>query len=159
LARVGACMSVIGHVAVNVFKESVRDKILYSIAVFAVLLISASYLLGQLTAGQDLKIIKDLGLASISIFGLLIAIFIGVGLVWKEVEKRSIYTLLSKPMSRSQFLIGKYVGLVLTLIINVGVMTIAYYAVLGYLSMTADPELRASWLTPAVDPAILKAIA
>jgi Cu-processing system permease protein len=151
-------MSVVPHVAVNVFKESVRDKILYSIAVFAVLLISASYLIGQLTAGQDLKIIKDLGLASISIFGLLIAVFIGIGLVWKEVEKRSIYTLLSKPMSRGQFLLGKYFGLVLTLLINVGVMTAAYYAVLGYLALTADPEVRASWLTPAVDPAMLKAI-
>ena len=74
-------MRVIRHVAVNVFKESVRDKILYNLVVFAVLLISASYLIGELTAGQDVKIIKDLGLASISVFGLLIAIFIGIGLV------------------------------------------------------------------------------
>ncbi len=86
-------MRVIRHVAVNVFKESVRDKVLYNLVVFAVLLIGVSYLLGQLTAGQDVKIIKDLGLAAISIFGLLIAVFIGIGLVWKEVERRSIYTL------------------------------------------------------------------
>jgi len=76
-------MRVIGLVAVNVFKESVRDKVLYSIIAFAVLLIASSLLIGDLTAGQDIKIIKDLGLASISIFGLLIAIFIGIGLVWK----------------------------------------------------------------------------
>jgi Cu-processing system permease protein len=148
----------IRHIAVNVFKESVRDKILYSIVVFAVILISTSYLVGQLTAGQDMKIIKDLGLASISIFGLLIAVFMGIGLVWKEVEKRSIYTLLSKPISRGQFVFGKYSGLALTLLINVGVMTIAYYAVLGYLSWAADPEIRASWEAPAMDPAMLKAI-
>ena len=152
-------MRVIRHVAVNVFKESVRDKVLYTIVVFAVLLISTSYLVGQRTAGQDMKIIKDLGLASISIFGLLIAIFIGIGLVWKEVEKRSIYTLLSKPMRRAEFILGKYSGLVLTLFINVGVMTIAFYGVLTFLSWTADPEVRTSWLSPAADPAMLKAIA
>src|SRR4026207_628335 len=109
-------MKAVGHVAVNVFKESVRDKVLYNLVVFAVLLMSASYLIGELTAGQDVKIIKDLGLASISVFGLLIAVFIGIGLVWKEVEKRSIYTLLSKPIRRSEFVLGKYCGLALTLL-------------------------------------------
>ena len=152
-------MRVIGHVAVNVFKESVRDKVLYNLVVFAVLLMSSSYLIGELTAGQDVKIIKDLGLASISVFGLLIAVFIGIGLVWKEVEKRSIYTLLSKPIRRQEFLLGKYFGLVLTLFINVAVMTIAYYAVLAYMQAISPPNLRASWPAPATDPALLKAIA
>src|SRR3954465_10236976 len=101
-------MRAVRFVAVSVFKESVRDKVLYNLVVFAVLLISISYLLGQLTAGQDIKIIKDLGLAAISTFGLLIAVFIGIGLVWKEVEKRSIYSLLSKPLRRSEFVLGKY---------------------------------------------------
>src|SRR5207244_568034 len=145
--------------AVNVFKESVRDKILYNLVVFAVLLISASYLIGELTAGQDVKIIKDLGLASISAFGLLIAVFIGIGLVWKEVEKRSIYTLLPKPMTRQQFLLGKYSGLVLTLIINVAVMTVAFYAVLAYMEVTSPVNIRASWPAPATDLEMLKAIA
>jgi ABC-type transport system involved in multi-copper enzyme maturation permease subunit len=151
-------MRAVGHVAVNVFKESVRDKVLYNLVAFAVLLISTSYLLGQLTAGQDVKIIKDLGLASISIFGLLIAVFIGIGLVWKEVEKRSVYTLLSKPLRRGEFVLGKYCGLVLTLVINVAVMTVAFYAVLAYMDWVASPAIRASWLTPATDPAMLKAI-
>ena len=151
-------MRVIRHVAVNVFKESVRDKVLYNLVVFAVLLISMSYLIGQLTAGQDMKIIKDLGLASISIFGLLIAIFIGIGLVWKEVERRSIYALLSKPMRRSELVLGKYCGLVLTLLINIAVMTIAFYALLAYINWVIDPEIRLSWPAPAVDPAMLKAI-
>ena len=79
-------------IAVNVFRESVRDKVLYNLVLFAVLLIGASYLLGQLTAGQDVKIIKDLGLAAMSLFGLFIAVFIGIGLVSKEVERRSIYS-------------------------------------------------------------------
>jgi ABC-type transport system involved in multi-copper enzyme maturation permease subunit len=152
-------MKVVGLVAVNVFKESVRDKVLYSIIAFAVLLIASSLLIGDLTAGQDVKIIKDLGLASISIFGLLIAIFIGIGLVWKEVEKRSIYALLPKPMRRQDFLLGKYCGLVLTLVINIAVMTAAFYVVLAIMQTVAPPNVRASWPAPATDPAMLKAIA
>jgi ABC-type transport system involved in multi-copper enzyme maturation permease subunit len=152
-------MRTIGLVAVNVFKESVRDKILYSIVIFAVLLIGTSYLIGQLTAGQDMKIIKDLGLASISIFGLAMAVFVGIGLVWKEVEKRSVYALLSKPIRRGQFVIGKYCGLVLTLLINVAVMTLAFYAVLAFIAWRASPDARASWPVPALDPAMLKAVA
>ena len=151
-------MSAIRHVAVNVFKESVRDKVLYSLVVFAVLLIGASYLIGQLTAGQDVKIIKDLGLASISIFGLLIAIFIGIGLVWKEVERRSIYSLLAKPLTRRDFVLGKYLGLVFTLGVNVVVMTGAFYAVLAVMAWVTPPEIRAGWPAPAADPAMLKAV-
>ena len=151
-------MRAIGYVAVNVFKESVRDKVLYNLVVFAVLLISISYLLGQLTAGQDIKIIKDLGLAAIATFGLLIAVFIGIGLVWKEVEKRSIYSLLSKPLRRSEFVLGKYAGLVLTLLVNVSVMTVAFYAVLAYMGWMEDPQVRQLWPASAADPALLKAV-
>src|SRR6188508_1847596 len=142
-------MKVIAHVAVNVFKESVRDKVLYNLVVFAVLLMSASYLIGELTAGQDVKIIKDLGLAAISIFGLLIAVFIGVGLVWKEVEKRSIYSLLAKPITRAEFLLGKYLGLALTLIVNVAVMTAAFYAVLAVMQWVTPVALVKAWAAPA----------
>jgi ABC-type transport system involved in multi-copper enzyme maturation permease subunit len=145
-------------IAVHVFKESVRDRVLYNLVFFAVLLISSSYLLGQLTAGQDVKIIKDLGLAATAVFGLFIAIFIGIGLVSKEVERRSIYALLSKPISRPQFIIGKYAGLVLTLAVNVTVMTIAIYAVLAYMNWAATPEMRASWDAPGLDPRMLKAV-
>ena len=95
-------MRAIGAIAINVFRESVRDKVLYNLVLFAILLIGASYLIGQLTAGQDVKIIKDLGLAATSLFGLFIAVFIGIGLVSKEVERRSIYSLLAKPIHRHQ---------------------------------------------------------
>ena len=101
-------MSAIAAIAVNVFRESVRDKVLYNLVAFAILLIGASYLIGQLTAGQDVKIIKDLGLGATSMFGVFIAVFIGIGLVSKEVERRSIYSLLSKPIHRHQLVIGKY---------------------------------------------------
>ena len=151
-------MHVVRHIAVNVFRESVRDRVPYNLVLFAILLIGASYLLGQLTAGQDVKIIKDLGLAATSVFGLFIAIFIGIGLVSKEVERRSIYALLAKPISRPQLVLGKYAGLVLTLALNVAVMTIALYLVLAVMNWNATPEMRASWEAPAVDPRLLKAL-
>jgi ABC-type transport system involved in multi-copper enzyme maturation permease subunit len=146
----------VASVAVNVFRESVRDKVLYNLVLFALLLISASYLIGQLTAGQDLKIIKDLGLAASAIFGLFIAVFIGVGLVYKEVERRSIYNLLVKPLKRYQFILGKFCGLSLTLFVNLAVMAVALYAVLAYMAYTTEPPVRAAWEAPALDPALLK---
>jgi ABC-type transport system involved in multi-copper enzyme maturation permease subunit len=140
-------MTAVAAIALNVFRESVRDKVLYNLVLFAVLLIGASYLLGQLTAGQDIKIIKDLGLAATAMFGLFIAVFIGIGLVSKEVERRSVYSLLSKPIRRSQLILGKYCGLALTLAVNVAMMAGALYAVLAFMA----------WDT--LDLALLKAIA
>ena len=151
-------MRAISTVAINVFRESVRDRVPYNLVLFSVLLIASSYLLGQLTAGQDVKIVKDLGLAAISVFGLFIAIFIGIGLVSKEVERRSIYALLSKPVSRPQFIAGKYLGLVLTLAVNITVMVVALYIVLGYLSWQETAEYKAVWDAPGPDPAMLKAV-
>lgn len=151
-------MRAIRTVAINVFRESVRDRVPYNLVLFAVLLIGSSYLIGQLTAGQDVKIIKDLGLAATSVFGLFIAIFIGIGLVSKEVERRSIYALLSKPVSRAQFIAGKYAGLVLTLAVNVTVMAAALYIILAYMVWSEPPTIRAGWDAPGTDPALLKAI-
>ena len=152
-------IGVIRTIAVSVFRESVRDKVLYNLVFFAVLLIAVSYLLSQLTAGQDMKVIKDLGLAAMSLFGLFIAVFIGIGLVSKEVEKRSIYALLAKPIRRQEFVVGKYLGLVLTLFVNLAIMAVAYYAVLGAVAWIDGAWFRPHWEAPAVDPALLKAIA
>lgn len=151
-------MQAVRHVALNVFKESVRDRVLYSLVAFASLLIGVSYLIGQLTAGQDIKIIKDLGLAAIATFGLLIAIFIGIGLVWKEVERKSIYSLLAKPVRRHEFIVGKFAGLALTLLVNVATMTAVFYAVLAYLNTQFPENVRAVWPAPAVDPGMLRAV-
>jgi ABC-type transport system involved in multi-copper enzyme maturation permease subunit len=148
----------IAWIAVNVFRESVRDKVLYNLVFFAILLMAASYLISQLTAGQDVKIIKDLGLAATSIFGLFIAVFIGIQLVSKEVERRSIYGLLSKPIERYQLVLGKYAGLVLTLGVNLSVMAVALYTVLAYMAWMIGPEAAQAWERPALDPDILKAL-
>jgi Cu-processing system permease protein len=151
-------IATIARIAVNVFRESVRDKVLYNLVFFALLLIAASVLVGQLTAGQEVKIIKDLGLAATSIFGLFIAVFIGIGLVSKEVERRSIYALLSKPTTRTEFVLGKYAGLVVTLAVNLAVMAVALFAVLAWMDWTTPEAARRAWEAPALDPRLLVAV-
>jgi Cu-processing system permease protein len=152
-------MNTIRPVAIAVFRESVRDRVFYNLVLFALLLVAASVLLGQLTAGQDVKIIKDLGLAATSLFGLFIAVFVGINLVSKEVDRRSVYPLFAKPIRRSEFIIGKYAGLLLTLLVNMAVMTAAIYAVLFFLSRGVPAAVQSAWGAPAMDPALLKAIA
>jgi Cu-processing system permease protein len=147
---------VLPAIALNVFRESVRDRVFYNLLLFAVLLVGASVLVGQMTAGQDVKIIKDLGLAATSLFGLFIAVFVGIGLVWKEVERRSVYSLIAKPVRRHELVLGKYVGLAFTLLVNIAVMAVVLYLLLAYMHWTAPPNLRAAWEAPATDPALLK---
>jgi Cu-processing system permease protein len=151
-------MRAIGLVALHVFRDSVRDKVLYSIVAFAVILMVMSYLIGQLTAGEDLKIIKDLGLAAMSLMGLFIAVFIGIGLIAREIDRRSIYAVLAKPVRRHELLLGKYVGLVGTLFVNLAVMAAAYYLVLAYIgSRLSEAALRAA-SAPPMDPRLLLAV-
>jgi ABC-type transport system involved in multi-copper enzyme maturation permease subunit len=146
-------------VAGGVFRDSIRERVAYGLVFFALMLMAASFLLAQITAGQDVKIIKDLGLAASSAIGLFIAVFFGIGLVTKEVERRSIYSLLSKPVTRAQFIVGKYLGLALTLLINLTVMVVAFYLVLAYLDATTVGSTKLAWEAPALDPQMLKAFA
>ncbi|MEO7189641.1 MAG: ABC transporter permease [Vicinamibacterales bacterium] len=148
----------IGLVAWHVFKESVRDRVLYGIAGFALSLVAATLLIGQITAGEDVKIIKDFGLATIEVAGMLMTIFIGVGLVAREIERRSIFSLLAKPLPRWEFIVGKYLGLVLTIAVNVAAMGVALYLMLGYLDWRALAVERRAWDAPATDPRLLIAM-
>jgi ABC-2 type transport system ATP-binding protein len=122
----------IATIALHNFKESVRDKVLYNLIVFALLLIGAAILFGSISVGIERIILVNLGLSSISIFGLLMAIFIGIGLVAKEIDKRSVHTILSKPVRRAEFIVGKYFGLVLTLVVNTTIMTAGFYLALAW---------------------------
>ena len=117
-------------IALNTFKETIRDKILYNLLIFALLMIGSSVLLERLTLGERTKITIDLGLASISLFGALIAIFIGIGLVYKEIERKTIYTIVSKPIARYKFILGKFFGLLLTLLVNVAIMSVGFIIIL-----------------------------
>ncbi len=134
-------MNRVVYIALNTYRETVRDKVLYNLLLFALILIGSSYILGQISVYQEVKIIKDLGLAAIAVFGTVIAIFIGIGLVSKEIDKRSLYGLLSKPVSRFEFLLGKYFGRGVTLAVNVIIMAAGLYLVLFYITRTFEPEL------------------
>lgn len=116
-------------IASNTFKETVRDRILYLLLFFGVVFIAFSRLLALLTVGDRVKIIKDVGLSSLSLFGALMAIVIGTGLVYKEIDKKTIYTLLSKPIYRYQFILGKFYGLVLTLFLMLLLMSLIFLIV------------------------------
>lgn len=129
----------IAAIAFNTFRESIRDRILYSLLVFALAMIGASVILSMLSVGGEARIIKDLGLASIGMVGALIAIFIGVGLVHKEIERRTIYTIITKPIRRADFVLGKFLGLALTLAINVAIMGA------GLILLASSMEARLTW--------------
>ncbi|MCJ7588548.1 MAG: ABC transporter permease [Candidatus Aminicenantes bacterium] len=117
-------------IALNTYKEAVRDRILYLLFFFAAATLVFSRVLALLTVGDRVKIIKDVGLASLSLFGTLMAILIGTGLVYKEIDKKTIFTLLSKPIGRGAFLVGKFAGLVLTLFVMLGLMSIIFLVIL-----------------------------
>ncbi len=134
-------MNRITVIALNTFRETLRDKILYNLVFFGLLLIVSSILLGALTMGERAKIIQDLGLASINLFGVLIAIFVGIGLVSKEIEKRTIYSIIAKPIPRYQFLLGKYAGLSLTLFVNVSIMAVGFFLTLIIGQAGMEPAL------------------
>jgi ABC-type transport system involved in multi-copper enzyme maturation permease subunit len=121
-------------VAINTFREAVRDRVLYNLIFFALLMIGAAILVGQISIGVDQMVIITLGLSAISIFGIIMAIFIGVGLVYKEMEKRTLYSLLAKPIRRWEFLVGKFAGLLLTLVVNTSLMTLGLAGALYYVS-------------------------
>jgi ABC-type transport system involved in multi-copper enzyme maturation permease subunit len=139
-------------VASNTFRETVRERVLYNLVVFALLMMVAGLVMRDLSIRQDAKIIKDLGLASMQVFGTLIALFIGVGLVSKEIERRSLYPLLAKPLGRGEFLVGKFAGLAFTLLVNVTVMTLGLYA-----TLFLTPAPGASRVAQ-LDPALLQAV-
>jgi len=135
-------------IARNAFREAVRDRVLYNLVLFVLLLTAVAIFIGELSGGQERKIIVDLGLSAMLLFGVFIAIFVGVGLVYKEIERRTIYAIFAKPVGRGEFLVGKYLGLCLTLLVNVVVMGIGVSLALMYVSRGWDPLIANLW--PAV---------
>ncbi|HET9801737.1 MAG TPA: ABC transporter permease subunit, partial [Candidatus Acidoferrum sp.] len=131
-------MSRVAAVAWNTFREAVRDRVLYNLVFFALLLMAASILVGQISLGIESIVLVSLGLSAISVIGLLIAIFTGVGLVSKEIEKRTLYALLSKPVRRWEFLTGKFGGLVLTLAVNTAAMALGLLLALLFVKHAVD---------------------
>jgi ABC-type transport system involved in multi-copper enzyme maturation permease subunit len=124
----------ISAIALNTFRESVRDRVLYNLILFVLVLVGASVFISQLSIDYESQFTSALGLSVMLVFGALIAIFIGVGLVYKEIDKRTIYSLLSKPVRRYEFIIGKYLGLCVTLLVNSAVMVAGIELALLYVN-------------------------
>lgn len=127
----------VSSIAFNTFREAVRDRVLYNLIIFAVLITGSALILGQISIEIERLFLVNLGLAAISIFGVIIAIFIGIGLVSKEIEKRTLYAILSRPVRRWEFILGKYFGLLITLFVNSCLMTVGFFAGLLYLAQTS----------------------
>lgn len=122
------------HIASNTFREAVRDRVLYNLIVFALLMCGAAVLVGQISIDIERLVVVNLGLTAVSVFGVVIAVFVGIGLVSKEIEKRTLYTVFSRPVRRWEFIIGKFFGLAGTLVVNTFFMAIGVFAALIYVS-------------------------
>jgi ABC-type transport system involved in multi-copper enzyme maturation permease subunit len=131
-------MNRIGVVAWNTFREAVRDRVMYNLVFFALLMMGAAILVGQVSIGIEEIVIVSLGLSAISVIGLLMAVFIGVGLVSKEMDKRTLYALLAKPVRRWEFLLGKFGGLLLTLSVNTAAMAAGLFAALYFVKHSLE---------------------
>jgi ABC-type transport system involved in multi-copper enzyme maturation permease subunit len=141
-------------ITLNTFREAIRDRVLYNLIIFVLLLVASAPLFSQISIGMERLILVNLGLSSISLFGVVIAIFIGIGLVSKEIEKRTLYTILSRPVRRWEFIVGKYFGLMLTLIVNAALMTLGLYIAL--LVTDRGLKLADTWMMLAVYFTILE---
>ena len=117
-------------IAANGFREVIRDRILYVIGFFAIFLALALRLLPEISVGADGKIFLDLGLAATSLLGAIVAIFVGTGLINKEIEKKTVLVLIPKPISRTEFIVGKHLGLSAVLAAMIAIMTVIYLAML-----------------------------
>jgi ABC-type transport system involved in multi-copper enzyme maturation permease subunit len=127
-------------IARNTFKEAIRNRILYIILIFALILIAVSGVISELSIADQMRVVKNLGFASINFFAVAIAVFVGVSLVYNELEKKSIYTIVSKPISRAHFLLGKYFGLLLTVWVNIALMTYFFLAAIHFYHGPAEGQ-------------------
>ena len=119
-------------IARNTFRESIRDRVLYSLLFFGLIVIVASVVTQEVTIGDSDKVVRSVGLGSIRLFGSVFAIFLGIGLVYKELERKTIYTIASKPIARWMFIVGKYLGLMAVMAVMVLAMGTIYTMVLAW---------------------------
>jgi ABC-type transport system involved in multi-copper enzyme maturation permease subunit len=126
--------------AVNTFREAVRDRVLYSMVFFAGAVLVLSLFASKVTVGDHEKVVRSVGQGAMDLFGCLIAMFLGVSLVWKELERRTVYTILARPLPRWSFIVGKYAGLMLTLAVEVALL-LALYTVLMAVQQHVPPPV------------------
>lgn len=117
-------------IGTHVFREVIRDRVLYLVGLYAILLFAAAGLLPEVAATTENKITLDLGLAGIGLFGLVVVLFVGTGVVNKEIEKRTVLVLMAKPVSKAEFIVGKHLGLSAVLAVLLALMTLIYFVIL-----------------------------
>ena len=156
-------MSKIASIAALTLREALRQKLAVNLLVFAVLLIAGSITISELTFGEQYRIISDLTLTSAQIFGTLIAVFVGGGLVAGDLQRRTLFPVLAKPVSRTQYVVGRYLGLLVTLTLNLTVMAAASLAVLavytGGLGFLATSPFASAFVGVLAQLAVVSAIA
>ena len=145
--------------ALNTFREAVRNKVLHSLLGFALVLIFAALAVGQLSLGEETRVTRDIGLGGIGLFGVLIAIFVGVNLVYKEIQLKTVYAMLAKPVRRHEFILGKFAGMVLTLVLLIAVMALVLVIVLGVQGVQPDVALAKALLLLVVEVVVVTAVA
>jgi len=134
-------------VAHNTFREAIRNKVLYSLLFFAALLILAALALGELSVHEEARMTRDVGLFGIDLFSVLIAIFVGVNLLYKELERKTVYTILPKPIARWEFVVGKWLGVQGTMLLQLAAMSVVLVLALWIQGGSAA-------VTPALGPAL-----
>lgn len=131
--------------ALNTFREAVRDRVLYLLLVVGLGAVAFSKFLGEISVGDTLHVIVNTGLTAVSLLGVMISIFVGTGLIYKEIDKRTVYTILSKPVRRGEFVLGKYLGLLLTIAICMGVLSAGFLIYYRILAGAADSQRSGLW--------------
>ena len=134
-------MRAIRAIAVNTFREAIRDRILYLFIGFAIIMVISTKAFGMLTVGDESKIIKDIGLAAMQFFSMLIAVMMSMLLISREVDNRTVFNILSKPVRRWQFILGKYLGLVAIVAVNLLLITVILVVMVLIYTGQFDPML------------------
>ncbi len=152
-------MSIILKIARNTFREAVRDRLLTTILIFGAVIVASAVILAPLTLGEEDRIVRDLGLTAVNVFAMLMVIFVGTSLVYREIESRTIYTMLTQPISRSQFLLGKFLGLYATVLLSVAILGCFYFLVVKFFGSGSVSNLALAVGLVALEGAILTAVA
>jgi ABC-type transport system involved in multi-copper enzyme maturation permease subunit len=152
-------MSPVWILAKNTFREAVRDRLLTTILLVGAALVASSVILAPLTLGEEDRIIRDLGLTAVSVFSMLLVVFVGTGLVYREIEQRTIYAILTQPLTRTQFLLGKFLGLYATVLASVGLLGLLYFGIVGVFASGAAGSLVAAIGLVALEGAVVTAVA
>ncbi len=146
-------------IALNTFRESVRDRVLVALIVIGLVVVGSAKVIQPVAMGEGDKIIKDLGLSAITLFCVLIAVLVGGRIVYREVEKRTIFLVLARPVRRLEFIVGKYLGLMAVLIVSLVLMTVGFYGIMLLANVPIAFNLLWAVVMTGLELAVITAVA